>query len=53
MKKTVIIYGSTTGTCEGLASRIAAKLGVSDVVNVAQLDGSVIGAWIAQIRPQL
>lgn len=42
MKKTVIIYGSTTGTCEGLASRIAAKLGVTDVVNVAKLDGSVI-----------
>lgn len=34
MKKTVIIYGSSTGTCEDLAGRIASKLGVSDVVNV-------------------
>ena len=47
MKKTVIIYGSTTGTCEGLASKIAAELGANsngaiDVVNVAKLDGSVI-----------
>ena len=49
MKKTVIIYGSTTGTCEGLASKIAAELGANangtvDVVNVAKLDGSVIDA---------
>lgn len=34
MKKTVIIYGSSTGTCEDLAGRIASRLGVSDVVNV-------------------
>jgi len=42
MKKTVIIYGSTTGTCEGLASQIAEKLGVSEVVSAASLDSSVI-----------
>ena len=46
MNKTGIIYGSSTGTCEELASRIAGKLGVdsSDVLEAAsisseQLDG--------------
>lgn len=46
MNKTCIIYGSSTGTCEELASRIAGKLGVdsSDVLEAAsisseQLDG--------------
>nr|WP_314754157.1 flavodoxin FldA [uncultured Prevotella sp.] len=46
MNKTCIIFGSSTGTCEELASRIAGKLGVdsSDVLEAAsispeQLDG--------------
>ncbi|HRN16432.1 MAG TPA: flavodoxin, partial [Xylanibacter oryzae] len=26
MKKTVVIYGSSTGTCEGIAKMIASKL---------------------------
>ena len=46
MNKTCIIYGSSTGTCEELASRIAGKLGVdsSDILEAAsisseQLDG--------------
>lgn len=46
MNKTCIIFGSSTGTCEELASRIASKLGVdsSDVLEAAsispeQLDG--------------
>lgn len=42
MKKTVIIYGTSTGTCENLASRIGAKLGVDNVINVTDLDNSVI-----------
>lgn len=42
MKKTVIIYGSSTGTCEDLAGRIGAKLGVDNVINVTDLDDSVI-----------
>lgn len=42
MKKTVIIYGSTTGTCEDLAGRIAAKLGVDNVINVTDFNDSVI-----------
>ena len=45
MKKTVIIYGSTTGTCESLAGRIGEKLGVGvDVLSAAGLDGSVLEA---------
>mgnify|MGYP000738490262 CR=1 FL=1 len=32
MKKTVIIYGSSTGTCEDLAGRIGTRLGVDDVI---------------------
>jgi flavodoxin I len=42
MKKTVIIFGTSTGTCEDLAGRIGAKLGVDNVINVTDLDESVI-----------
>ena len=42
MKKTAIVYGSTTGTCEDLAGRIAAKLGVDNVINVTDFNDSVI-----------
>ena len=42
MKKTLIIYRSTTGTCEDLAGRIAAKLGVDNVINVTDFNDSVI-----------
>ena len=44
MKKTVIIYGSSTGTCEELAGRIGARLGVDDVIGVGDLDDSVIAS---------
>lgn len=44
MKKTVIIYGSSTGTCEELADRIGARLGVDDVIGVGDLDDSVIAS---------
>jgi len=37
MNKTIVVYGSTTGTCEDLAGRIAGALGVDEVVNVADL----------------
>lgn len=39
MKKIGIIYGSSTGTCEGIAQAIAGKLGIasSDVIDVAKL----------------
>ena len=42
MKKTVIIYGTSTGTCEDLAGRIGAKLGVGNIINVTDLDDNVI-----------
>ena len=44
MKKTVIIFGTSTGTCEELAGRIGAKLGVDNIINVTDLDDSVITA---------
>ncbi len=42
MNKTCIIYGSTTGTCQGIAEKIAEKLGVAsgDVLDVANIDSS-------------
>ena len=42
MKKTVIIYGTSTGTCVDLAGRIGAKLGVNNIINVTDLDDSII-----------
>lgn len=42
MKKTVIVYGSSTGTCEDLAGRIGEKLGVSEVINVTDLTADII-----------
>ena len=36
MSKTLVVYGSSTGTCEGIANTIAEKLG-AEVVNVASL----------------
>lgn len=35
--KTVIYYGSTTGTCEDIANRIASALGGADVKNASEL----------------
>lgn len=37
MKKTIVVFGSSTGTCEGIANDIAGKLGV-EAVNVQELD---------------
>jgi len=37
MRKTVIFFGSTTGTCEDLAGRIASALGVSEVRSASEL----------------
>ena len=34
MKKTIVVYGSSTGSCQDVAEQIAKKLGVSDVKNV-------------------
>lgn len=39
MKKTIVVYGSSTGTCQDLAERIAKKAGVAadNVIDVAKL----------------
>lgn len=44
MKKTGIFYGSSTGTCEDVAGRIAVRLGVdsADVHNVADMTAGMI-----------
>lgn len=41
MKKTTVIYGSTTGTCEGFAQSIASLLG-ADAVEVSSLTEELI-----------
>ena len=41
MKKTVVVYGSSTGTCESIANTIASKLGV-EAINVADLSDAVV-----------
>ena len=46
MNATIVIYGSSTGTCEAIAEKIASKLGC-EALNVR------IEAWIAAISPSL
>lgn len=41
MKSTIVIYGSSTGTCQGIAETIAGKLGV-ETVDVANLDDATV-----------
>ena len=43
MSKTVVVFGSSTGTCEAIAEKIGAKLG-AEVVNVQDLNGDVLAA---------
>jgi flavodoxin I len=47
MKKTGIFFGSSTGTVEDLAQRIAGKLGIdsSDVINVAEVDADAVAPY--------
>ncbi len=45
MKKTIVIYGSTTGTCQELAEQITRKLGVSDVANVVDVNGDRVAEY--------
>ena len=44
MGKTIVIYGSSTGTCEELAGKVGEKHGVDggNIYNVADIDSSVI-----------
>ena len=41
MNKTIVVYGSSTGTCEAIAEKIASKLGV-EVMNVQDLTAEVV-----------
>ncbi len=41
MGKTIVVYGSSTGTCEAIAGKIAEKLGV-EAINVSDLAADVI-----------
>lgn len=43
MKKTVVVYGSSTGTCEAIAEKIGARLG-AEVMNVQDLTQTVVEA---------
>lgn len=43
MKTTIVIYGSSTGTCEAIAEKIASKLGC-DALNVQDLSVDVVAA---------
>ena len=45
MKKTIVVYGSTTGTCQEVAEQIAQKLGVSDVKNISDVDGDMLADY--------
>jgi len=40
MKKTVIIFGSTTGTCEAIAEKLSSKLEGAEVLNISGSDSS-------------
>ena len=41
MKSTIVIYGSSTSTCQGIAESIANKLGV-EAVDVANMDDATV-----------
>ena len=47
MEKTCIIYGSSTGTCQAIADKIAAKLGVggADVYDVAKVTADTVAPY--------
>ena len=40
MKSTIVIYGSSTGSCQSIAETIASKLGV-EAVDVANIDEAI------------
>ncbi len=43
MNTTIVIYGSSTGTCEAIAEKIASKLGC-EAVNVQDLSADIINS---------
>lgn len=47
MDKTCVIYGSSTGTCQSIAEKIAGKLGVAgaDVYDVSGISAETVSAY--------
>ena len=43
MNATIVIYGSSTGTCEAIAEKIASKLGC-EAINVQDLSADIVAA---------
>ena len=43
MNKTIVIYGSSTGTCQAIAEKVASELGC-EAIDVQNLDESVVNA---------
>ena len=43
MNATIVIYGSSTGTCEAIAEKIASKLGC-EALNVQDLTADIVSA---------
>ena len=43
MNATIVIYGSSTGTCEAIAEKIASKLGC-EALNVQDLTADIVNA---------
>ena len=41
MKSTIVVFGSSTGTCENIANTIAEKLGV-EAINVADFSADTV-----------
>ena len=41
MNTTIVIYGSSTGTCEAIAEKIASKLGCK-ALNVQELNDAIV-----------
>ena len=41
MNATIVVYGSSTGTCQSIAEKIANKLGV-DAIDVQNLDADIV-----------
>lgn len=43
MKRTIVVYGSSTGTCEAIANKIGTALG-AEVIDVQDMKASTIAA---------
>ena len=43
MNKTIVVFGSSTGTCESIAEKIASRLG-AEVMNVQDLTADIVAA---------